>query len=152
LGVMTHAITPVTRSDRKRLFEVWESSVRATHDFLSEADMRFYSPLVHKTLKIYQIIHCVRDENGDVIGFIGTDETRIDMLFVHADQRGKGIGTALMEHAMRELRADEVDVNEQNPAAVGFYQHFGFKVVGRSPLDGTGKPFPILHMALPTAG
>jgi putative acetyltransferase len=56
-----------------------------------------------------------------------------------------------MEHAMRELRADEVDVNEQNPAAVGFYQHFGFKVVGRSPLDGTGKPFPILHMALERA-
>jgi putative acetyltransferase len=56
-----------------------------------------------------------------------------------------------MEYAMRELRADEVDVNEQNPAAVGFYQHFGFKVVGRSPLDGTGKPFPILHMALERA-
>jgi putative acetyltransferase len=148
---MTYAVTPVTRNDRKRLVEVWESSVRATHDFLSEADMRFYSPLVRKTLKIYQIIHCVRDENGDVIGFIGTDETRIDMLFVHADHRGKGIGSALMEYAMRELRADEVDVNEQNPAAVGFYQHFGFKVVGRSPLDGTGKPFPILHMALERA-
>ena len=43
----------------------------------------------------------------------------------------------------------KVDVNEQNPDAVGFYKHVGFEVTSRSPLDGMGKPFPILHMALP---
>jgi putative acetyltransferase len=37
-------------------------------------------------------------------------------------------------------------VNEQNPEAVAFYRSPGFEVVGRSPLDPSGKPFPILHM------
>jgi putative acetyltransferase len=39
-------------------------------------------------------------------------------------------------------------VNEQNPQAVGFYEHIGFLITGRSTLDGQGKPFPLLHMKL----
>jgi putative acetyltransferase len=39
-------------------------------------------------------------------------------------------------------------VNEQNPEAVGFYLHYGFAQTGRSPLDGEGRPFPLLHMSL----
>jgi putative acetyltransferase len=39
-----------------------------------------------------------------------------------------------------------VDVNEQNVAARGFYEALGFAVVGRSPMDDTGRPYPILHM------
>ncbi|OAT53609.1 histone acetyltransferase [Providencia heimbachae ATCC 35613] len=41
-----------------------------------------------------------------------------------------------------------IDVNEQNPQAVGFYQHMGFSQYRRSELDGQGNPFPVLHMRL----
>ena len=37
-------------------------------------------------------------------------------------------------------------MNEQNVAARGFYEALGFAVVGRSPMDDTGRPYPILHM------
>ncbi|MEN0678671.1 GNAT family N-acetyltransferase, partial [Plesiomonas shigelloides] len=47
-----------------------------------------------------------------------------------------------------QLGATKVEVNEQNPLAVGFYEHMGFKVISRSPVDDMGKPFPILHMTL----
>lgn len=39
-------------------------------------------------------------------------------------------------------------MNEQNPQASGFYRHYGFVITGRSPLDGQGNPFPLLHMKL----
>lgn len=39
-----------------------------------------------------------------------------------------------------------VDVNEQNPDAVRFYEAVGFEVFGRSETDGGGRPFPLLHM------
>jgi putative acetyltransferase len=42
-----------------------------------------------------------------------------------------------------------VDVNEQNPEARGFYERLGFTVVARSELDGTGRPFPLLHLRRP---
>ncbi|MDA4833452.1 GNAT family N-acetyltransferase, partial [Enterobacter hormaechei] len=40
-------------------------------------------------------------------------------------------------------------VNEQNPDAHGFYRHCGFVAVGRSERDGSGRPFPLIHMQQP---
>jgi putative acetyltransferase len=54
----------------------------------------------------------------------------------------------LLNYAIEHQAAYKVDVNEQNPDAVGFYQHLGFNVIGRSPLDGQGNPFPLLHLEL----
>ena len=83
-----------------------------------------------------------------ILGFIGIHDAKVEMLFVHDDARGKGVGKILLQFAIEQLGAQLVDVNEQNPKAVGFYQHMGFQVESRSPLDGMGKPFPILHMKL----
>lgn len=142
-------ISLATAGDRPRLFEVWESSVRATHHFLSEADIQFLIPLVKRLLARFTPLYCLRDVDGSAYAFLGVAGTNIDMLFVHADRRGQGAGRALVEYAVRKLGADAVDVNEQNEGAVGFYEHLGFRTVARSPLDSTGKPFPILHMRLP---
>lgn len=71
------------------------------------------------------------------------------MLFVAPAVRGSGVDRRLVEHAISQCGATLVDVNEQNEQAVGFYQKMGFAVTGRSPLDGQGKPYPLLHMALP---
>ena len=46
------------------------------------------------------------------------------------------------------LGADCVDVNEQNPLALGFYESKGFHIVGRDDRDEAGRPFPILHLSL----
>jgi putative acetyltransferase len=51
-----------------------------------------------------------------------------------------------MEYAESEFCTTKVNVNEQNPEALGFYQHLGYKIVGRSEFDGQGRPFPILHL------
>ena len=51
-------------------------------------------------------------------------------------------------YAMQHLNADELDVNEQNPQALGFYFKQGFEVIGRSEVDGMGQHYPLLHMRL----
>lgn len=80
------------------------------------------------------------------LGFIGTYENRIEMLFIDASKRGQGIGRQLLEYVLNVLQIDEVDVNEQNPQAIGFYQSMGFSIVGRSETDGEGNLYPILTM------
>ena len=75
-------------------------------------------------------------------------EQKIEMLFIHPDRRGKGIGRLLTEFAINELNADKVDVNEQNDQAVGFYQRMGFIIEGRTDKDGMGRPYPLLQMKL----
>ena len=141
-------IHPVEASDVPRLVEVWEASVRATHDFLSEADIQFFRPSVRDELYGALALACVRDADGRLAGFVGVAEDNVNALFIHPDVRGRGVGRALLEHATTVLGATRVDVNEQNGQAVGFYERMGFAVEGRSELDGTGKPFPLLHMRL----
>ena len=70
----------------------------------------------------------------------------VEALFLDPQIHRQGCGRRLLQHA-RGLKGQlTVDVNEQNPAAVRFYEACGFVVEGRSPLDSSGLPFPILHM------
>lgn len=41
-----------------------------------------------------------------------------------------------------------VTVNEQNPQAVCFYEHMGFKTYKRTECDEEGKPYPLLYMKI----
>ena len=128
------------------LLAVWESSVRATHDFLREGDVDFLRPYVEQGLREIPMLFCVL-EAGHPLAFLGMAGDRIEMLFVHADSRHKGIGSALMREALAR-GARRVEVNEQNPQALGFYQRFGFEVVSRDAVDNLGLPYPILHCSL----
>ncbi len=144
---MTIDITSVTSVDLPRMVEVWEASARATHDFVSKADMEEFKPLVLKELPDLDIA-AVRGDRGEVIGFVGMSKDKLDALFIHPDYRGKGIGKALVAYAIEKKGATTVEVNEQNHQAVGFYQKMGFEVYDRSEDDGNGKPYPILYMRL----
>ena len=130
--------------DYSIICEIWEKSVRATHDFLSAEDREFYKSLVSKYFP--KTIIYTFEEEGFVKGFLGVDDQNINMLFVSPDYIGQGVGKVLLLYAMEELGLSQVDVNEQNTHAFCFYTHFGFKVVSRDELDGFGKPYPILHL------
>jgi putative acetyltransferase len=120
--------------------------VRATHDFLREEDIQKMKPLVRDEYLYLVTLFGIRGADGRITGFVGVAENKIEMLFIHPDVRGRGIGKQLLKYATAHLGADEVDVNEQNGQAVGFYLHAGFKVMGRSERDGQGQPFPLLHL------
>lgn len=142
-------ITPLQLDDVPRALMVWEASVRATHDFVTEDDVMLFRPMVRAALASGVLsVACVRDDEGEVAGFVGAADGKVEMLFVHPDFHGQGAGRRLLTHAVETFAAHELDVNEQNPQAVGFYQRMGFEVVGRSERDGMGKPYPLLHMRI----
>lgn len=138
-----------TRPDEyEAITRVWEASVLATHDFLSAADVAALRPSVLQEYLPAVTLRVHVDAAGAIRGFVGVAEGKIEMLFIAPEARGQGIGRQLLAYAVSQLSAVLVDVNEQNPQATGFYQAMGFEVFGRSPLDGQGKPFPLLHMRL----
>lgn len=135
-------------ADNAQLAAIWLRSVRASHHFLNEEDIaRLYPQVLNDYLPAVNV-WVAEDLAGELCGFIGLDDNQVEMLFIDADRRGEGIGKALLAKA--EAMHDQLllDVNEQNPQALAFYQHYGFVVTGRSELDGQGKPFPLLHMQL----
>jgi putative acetyltransferase len=86
------------------------------------------------------------DEEDRPIAFLGMSGAKIDALFVAPDQHGRGIGRRMIEHAQLEHSKLSVDVNEQNGGALAFYERMGFSRAGRSELDDSGRPYPILHL------
>ena len=70
------------------------------------------------------------------------------MLFILNEERGKGIGKRLLQFGIDHYAVNELTVNEQNPQAVGFYEHMGFQTYKRSECDEQGNPYPLLIMRL----
>ena len=52
----------------------------------------------------------------------------------------------LLEYGAEHYGIREVTVNEQNPQAVGFYEHMGFVTYKRTDRDEQGGPYPLLYM------
>lgn len=135
-------------ADNAQLVEIWQRSARATHHFLTEEDIARLYPLILNDYLPAVKVWVAEDATGQRCGFIGLDSNKVEMLFIDADRRGEGIGKALLSKVEAMYNELLLDVNEQNPQALAFYQHYGFVVTGRSELDGQGKPFPLLHMML----
>jgi putative acetyltransferase len=129
------------------LLDVWLRSVRATHGFLVQSDILKLVPAVRDYLagpntELWSLL----SDESEPIGFMGLAGNSVESLFVAPEHLRRGAGRMLLAHA-RELKgALRVDVNEQNPEAVKFYEANGFHVVARSPVDDAGRPFPLLHM------
>lgn len=133
--------------DLPLLVGIWEKAVRSSHDFLSDNDIaEIRSHLIPDYFPAVSLT--VAEADCAPAGFIGTLGGKIEMLFIAPEHHGKGLGTALVDHARDCEGCTLVDVNEQNPSALEFYRHYGFKVYDRSATDAAGRPFPILHMKL----
>ena len=142
-------IRRATPRDRTVLFDVWLRSVEATHAFVSDADIQTFKPLVRDYLASNDTeFWALCDADGAVAGFMGMAGPKMESLFLAPEFHGRGGGRRLVEHARALYGELTVDVNEQNTAAVGFYQACGFVVEGRSELDESGRPYPLLHMRL----
>ncbi|HAS41095.1 MAG TPA: GNAT family N-acetyltransferase [Microscillaceae bacterium] len=145
---MNYSIEKTQKSDYQDIIEIWEASVRTTHHFLTEEDILYFKPLILDQYLDAVELRVARNEQGVIVGFLGVAEQGLEMLFLHPEYIGKGLGRQLMEYAFEHLQVNKVDVNEDNPKAAAFYKKMGFKVVSRSELDNSGKPYPILHMEL----
>lgn len=133
--------------DYLRLIEIWRSAVLATHNFLAASDFqRIESNLASAYFPAVTLTVAERD--GETVGFAGTADGTLEMLFVSDDVRSSGIGSQLLAHVIAKEGVTKVDVNDQNSGAHGFYLSRGFTEVSRSELDSDGRPYPILHLAL----
>ena len=142
------SIREFTQNNYSELIEVWESSFRASHDFLPEVNIAKMKSLIWQDFFDAVELRCYVDNNDGVVGLIGVQDSNIEMLFVKPDCFGQNIGRKLTKYAIKKLEATKVDVNEQIPKAIGFYERLGFVQTGRSEFDGQGKAFPLIHMRL----
>lgn len=152
---MAILIEEIKKSERsaelvQNLLEIWEKSVRKTHTFLTKEEILKIKEYVPGTICDVETLLILRedDKNSHLLGFMGIENKKIEMLFLSPDARGKGFGKMLVQHGIENFSAAEVTVNEQNPNAKGFYEHLGFKTYKTSATDEQGNPYPIAWMRL----
>ncbi|WP_395167073.1 GNAT family N-acetyltransferase [Francisella salimarina] len=142
-------ISKAIEADFDQMIEVWESPVRATHGFLAEEDIvKLRSLIRNEVFYINSIEIYVLKDLDKVIGFVGTSDVTIQMLFISPNYFGKTVGRILLKYALENKKCTKVEVNEQNSRALRFYQKHGFQIKAHSELDHQGNPFPILFMEL----
>lgn len=126
---------------------VWQRSVEATHAFLTKDEIERIKGYVPMAIKgVPQLV--AAEEKGKILGFMGVADGKVEMLFIDAAKRGGGIGKALLLYGVENLSVNWLTVNEQNPQAIGFYEHYGFKTYKRTDTDEEGGPYPLLYMKL----
>ncbi len=130
------------------LTDVWEASVRETHLFLPEAEIGRLRSYVPQALGSVGHLIVAERVSGCPAAFMGTDGGRLEMLFISPAERGKGLGRQLLRLGIDCFGVNSVTVNEQNPQAVGFYEHMGFRTYKKTFLDEQGAPYPLLYMKI----
>ncbi|WP_232086814.1 glutamine-hydrolyzing GMP synthase [Helicobacter winghamensis] len=131
------------------LVDLWEDSVRESHDFLKANDIVALKPEVSELLKASENTLVATDDET-FLGFLGVEHNRIEMLFVHPKFFKRGVGIALLREAfVRSLRQHNnivVDCNVGNARGLRFYKRLGFREIGVSQKDSKGRDFPIMHL------
>ena len=122
------------------LTAVWEHSVRATHHFLSESEILRIRAYVPQAVGGVAQLVAAENQVGEPVGFMGVENGRLEMLFLAPEARGCGLGGRLLRCGIEQYGVREVTVNEQNPQAVDFYAHFGFRTYRRTERDEEGGP------------
>lgn len=131
-----------------QLLAIWEQSVCATHAFLSEEEILQIKPYVPQALTGVAHLFVAMQEDGTLIGFMGVDSGKLEMLFLAPALRRQGFGRKLVQKGITEYGVSEVTVNEQNPEAIKFYEAMGFRTYKRTDHDEQGGPYPMYHMKL----
>ena len=66
---------------------------------------------------------------------MGIEGNKLKMLFIKNSERKKGFGKKLLTYGITHYGVNELVVNEENPTAIKFYEHMGFKTYQRKELD-----------------
>ncbi|BDF57734.1 acetyltransferase [Christensenellaceae bacterium] len=131
----------------EQLLSVWESSVKATHHFLTESERERIKKRVPQAFSEIPHLIVIENENQVPMGFMGIVEQHLEMLFITHEERGKGFGKELLQYGIEKYAINDLAVNEQNLLAKGFYEHMGFTVYKRTDNDEQGNPYPLLYMS-----
>ena len=143
---MTLIRRKIGQKDYHKVLDIWEKSVISTHDFLKEKDrLELKTEIPNYLNYVEAYFWCDEDE---IIGFSGTNDQNLEMLFIDPKYFRKGYGTKILQTLIHEDKVRYVEVNKDNNNAVKFYQKNGFKKHKESLKDEQGRDYPIYYLKI----
>lgn len=136
---MSPMIRPYRSEDLDEVLELWYKASLVAHPFLTEDFLKKERAVIaERWLPMAETVVYQLDET--VVGFLALVGNEVGAIFVHPENQGQGAGQALMDHASASQPSLELDVFEANPIGRGFYEAYGFRLIGRHVHAETTQP------------
>lgn len=134
-------------ADLHDLSAIWFEASLLAHAFLGEKRLREQQTLIEeKYLPSAETwVACFGTAR---VGFISLLGNYVGGLFVAPARQGRGIGRALVAHALALKGELELEVYTGNEQAFRFYEGLGFREQSRRDEDDEGLPFENARMRL----
>lgn len=145
-------LRPVEDGDIPALVALWVAAWRVTMpeiDFARRADWLPDRLAGHRAAGVAVVCAVI---DGAPVGFVTVDPAsgHLDQLAVAPERFGAGVGAALLAEARRIAPAGlHLEVNQENPRAVRFYQREGFTIVGAGGIGAPPRPIWLMRWAPP---
>ena len=131
-------IRQASKEDLARIAEIEIFNYRLNFYPIFQNDAFYFNELqVPHLMEGYRkVVESVWVYDDDAVkGFIRLEGQQIKKLFVEPVLQRKGIGTALLDFAVRERNASSLWVLEKNTGAIRFYEHHGFHLTDEKELE-----------------
>ena len=85
----------------EQLIDIWEKSVRATHLFLSDREIKEIKEYLPQA--IHEVTHLIIADDGNElpVAFMGIEGHMLEMLFITPEERGNGLGKRLIQYGIK---------------------------------------------------
>ena len=130
------ALRPATEADQPAIVDICKTSITKTYGIFMDPE-RMHPWVDGQEVEDYvarmwpRMTLAVKDEQ--LLGVLALDGHVIDLLWIRADLRGRGIGSVLMEQAESTLAADhdvaELECFAPNHLSIAFYEARGYTAV-----------------------
>lgn len=126
-----------TDAEYDAALELWLTVNLEAHSFVDARYWRGAASYVGDAIREATLFGAF--EGTRLAGFVGVVGERIEGLFVRAERRGEGIGSALLRKALEGARRMELSVYCKNERAAAFYRRHGFVEQAQRVDQGTGE-------------
>src|SRR5690554_4661716 len=120
------SIRRATEADLDALTDLWERSARSSHGFLADEDFAEARPYVRDHLLPSMDVQVAYDPDGRALGFVGSRDEHVEMLYVEPSAHGRGLGTRLLS-LVGDAGPRSVEVYAGNAVGLRFYESHGFR-------------------------
>ena len=130
-------IRKFSETDLDKVMSIWFDSNIEAHSFIPKSYWELVSHFA-KTAIVKSELY-VYEEDGNICGFIGLEDSYIAGMFVEETKRSKGIGRNLLDY-VKTIRTElDLRVYQNNERAIAFYQREQFIAVAESVDENTNE-------------
>lgn len=137
------ALRPFAPEDLRQISDLWVATWAKT---MPDIDFEARRPWFHGHLDTLRSggaeLHVAQAEDGRIAGFVAIHPGTgyLDQLAVAPAFWGKGAAEALMGVAKARVPGGiELDVNQDNPRAIAFYERLGLRIMAASTNPASGR-------------